>query len=234
MTDWRRYWQERPTAHAEEEFCQQVGRTYGGGKPTPPEELALVVEQALARLECPDGARVLDLCCGNGLLTHRLRPPAAEVLGVDYSEPMIELARRHHQRDGVRYVCGSVLDLPDLLRDERPFDRAVMFESLQYFEERDLPRLFEAIGAVCAPSCVLLFTGVLDVDRLWSFYDTPERRAAYHRRKAAGEDAMGHWFAAERLCALAAAAGLEAQVAPQDPALNTAHYRFDLQLRRGS
>lgn len=232
MTDWRQYWQERPAAYKERDFCHQVGRTFDGGKATSSEELARVVEEALDRVELRPQDRLLDLCCGNGLLTHRLADRAAAVVGVDYSEPMIGLAQKHHQRDGVRYLCGSVLDLPDLLAGEKVFDRAVMFESLQYFEASDLPYLLVSVAAVTTREAVLCFTGVLDAERIWSFYDSPERRAEYHRRRAAGEDAMGHWFTGEQLERVANAAGFSAQVRPQDSRLNTAFYRFDLVLRK--
>jgi SAM-dependent methyltransferase len=68
------------------------------------------------------GQRVVDLCCGPGLLTRRLADlvgPAGMVIGVDGSEAMVELARRETagmdnvqivHRDG--YAVSTAVDAP--------------------------------------------------------------------------------------------------------------------------
>ena len=43
----------------------------------------------------PPGARVLDVGCGSGLLARRLSDAGFEVIGVDASPAMIDLARAH-------------------------------------------------------------------------------------------------------------------------------------------
>lgn len=44
----------------------------------------------------PPGARVLDVGCGNGFSSARIAAQAREVLAVDYSQNMIDRARREH------------------------------------------------------------------------------------------------------------------------------------------
>lgn len=59
------------------------------------------------------GLRVLDLACGEGFYTRRLkRAGAAEVTGVDISVEMIRLAERLEQEDplGCRYVTSDAAD----------------------------------------------------------------------------------------------------------------------------
>jgi len=46
------------------------------------------------RFLIPDGARVLELGCATGDLLAALRPAVG--VGVDFSEPMIDVARRQH------------------------------------------------------------------------------------------------------------------------------------------
>ena len=50
------------------------------------------------------GARVLDVGCGSGLLARKLQDAGFEVLGVDASPAMIELARRHEPRANFQVV----------------------------------------------------------------------------------------------------------------------------------
>jgi demethylmenaquinone methyltransferase / 2-methoxy-6-polyprenyl-1,4-benzoquinol methylase len=63
------------------------------------------------------GDRALDACCGTGDLALELKRrvgPAGTVIGVDFSEPMLERARAKASMLGadVEYRSGNVLDLP--------------------------------------------------------------------------------------------------------------------------
>lgn len=231
--DWRAHWARWPRAVGRDEYCKQVGRTANGGIATPEPELRRVVEEAVERMRLRSTDRVLDLCCGNGLLTARFGSLCAATVGVDYSEAMIAIAREHFAVPSVRYLLGSATELdPGAFPDEAPFTRVIMFESLAYFSTEGFGSLLDRLGPLVTDDAVLLFTGVLDAARLFSFYDTPERQAEYRRRVAAGEEKMGHWWEWEDLRFVAESRGWTAERLAQDPSLNTAHYRFDLRLER--
>jgi demethylmenaquinone methyltransferase/2-methoxy-6-polyprenyl-1,4-benzoquinol methylase len=56
------------------------------------------------------GDRVLDACCGTGDLAVAARKAGADVVGLDFSEPMLERARR--KSGEIEWVHGDVLALP--------------------------------------------------------------------------------------------------------------------------
>ena len=62
------------------------------------------------------GKRILDIGCGSGRYTIELARRGANVIGVDFSRPMIELATRLAQEAGVtarcRFFVGDILQLP--------------------------------------------------------------------------------------------------------------------------
>lgn len=64
----------------------------------------------LARVQ--PGERALDLCCGTGDLTLALAQKTAEVTGLDFSEPMLEVARekfaRLHSKDRTGSTSGNI------------------------------------------------------------------------------------------------------------------------------
>jgi demethylmenaquinone methyltransferase/2-methoxy-6-polyprenyl-1,4-benzoquinol methylase len=56
------------------------------------------------------GDRVLDACCGTGDLAAEALRCGGEVVGLDFSERMLERARRKYP--GIRWVAGDLLELP--------------------------------------------------------------------------------------------------------------------------
>src|SRR5215831_15963218 len=77
--------------------------------------------QAIQRLDVMEGLTVLDVACGTGLNFPALRArlgAAGTLIGVDYSERMLERAQRRIQRRGwrnVHLVCADAAKLT--LRD---------------------------------------------------------------------------------------------------------------------
>src|ERR1043166_2665237 len=59
----------------------------------PPEQTTAEAEFLIEKLQCAQGARVLDVPCGNGRLAFELAKRGLRVTGVDISEEFIEEAR---------------------------------------------------------------------------------------------------------------------------------------------
>jgi SAM-dependent methyltransferase len=93
------------------------------------------------------GGRAVDLGCGTGRHAAVLAGRYREVLGVDLSEQMLELARRHHAGPGVRFARRDLRDLrPDL--DGR-FDLVLSAHTLHHVQ--DLDGALERIRELVAP-----------------------------------------------------------------------------------
>jgi demethylmenaquinone methyltransferase/2-methoxy-6-polyprenyl-1,4-benzoquinol methylase len=75
-------------------------------------------ERAGDRAELRPGESALDICCGTGDLTLELAgrvAPGGHVVGCDFSEPMLDLARekaRERGAEGVRFEWADALSLP--------------------------------------------------------------------------------------------------------------------------
>ena len=75
-------------------------------------------ERAAARTGLGPGDAALDVCCGTGDLAlelARLVTPGGHVVGCDFSEPMLDLAREkaaERSADGVRFEWADALELP--------------------------------------------------------------------------------------------------------------------------
>jgi len=75
-------------------------------------------ERAVDRAGISPGDSVLDVCCGTGDLSLELAgrvAPDGHVIGCDFSEPMLDLAREKasaREADGVRFEWADALSLP--------------------------------------------------------------------------------------------------------------------------
>jgi len=74
-------------------------------------------QRAVERAQVGPGSDALDICCGTGDLALELRRqigPDGRVVGSDFSEPMLELARRKSADEGlpVEFGWADALDLP--------------------------------------------------------------------------------------------------------------------------
>jgi len=67
----------------------------------------------LAELGVPEGGRALDVGCGSGHRAVDLARHVDEVVAIDLSAPLIEIAATRRPRPTVRYACADVADFED-------------------------------------------------------------------------------------------------------------------------
>jgi demethylmenaquinone methyltransferase / 2-methoxy-6-polyprenyl-1,4-benzoquinol methylase len=97
-------------------------------------------ERAAERAELSPGQSALDVCCGTGDLTLELSnrvSPSGHVVGCDFSEPMLDLAREKaaaRAAAGVRFEWADALNLP---YDAGRFDAVTVGFGVRNFADRD-------------------------------------------------------------------------------------------------
>lgn len=99
----------------------------------------------LARLPADlRGARVLDAGCGAGQMTAELAARGADVVAVDISPALVDVARRRlapELADRVRFASG------DMTADHGRFDYVLAMDSLIYYGTDDLVAALGRLGA---------------------------------------------------------------------------------------
>ena len=94
---------------------------------------------------------VADIGCGPGQVALFLHERGLQMVGVDLSEGMLEVARR--LVPGVRFVAGSLMALPQA---DGAFAGATSFYSIVHLERDELVPAFRELARVLGPGAPLL------------------------------------------------------------------------------
>ncbi len=224
MTDWRKWWNEAPAHVPQNEVYRQVCRTEGGIQTGEP-DLVATSESILSALHPSRAEVVLDLCCGNGLITERIVPHCGSLIGVDFSEPLIQIAR--NRTPDISFIVSDVTALDVTELGVVRVDAAFLASAFQYFDEAMASRLLRQLKTLAKPGFRLFLESIPDVDRITAHYHTRDRMAAHQKRKAEGTEEIENWWSKVQLTALARAEGFACDPIMQCANRVNSHYRFD-------
>jgi ubiquinone/menaquinone biosynthesis C-methylase UbiE len=114
--------------------------------------------------------RVLDVGCGFGatVIVIAQAYPQSEAVGIDLSEPLLELARQSARAAGLgERVVFEKADVPRIPYDDNSFDVVTNLQMLHIVE--DAVAMLDEIERVLAPAGVLF---IADIQRSWvGFFD---------------------------------------------------------------
>jgi ubiquinone/menaquinone biosynthesis C-methylase UbiE len=205
--------------------------------------------------------RVLDLCCGNGLVTIRVAKRVNSVMGVDFSAALLAQAQSDFSAPNITYRHGDARDLSKVTAGEI-FDKAYISFAFQYFDEKSGQDVLRGLHRVLKPGGRLALVDIpnkamkrrhqlraalrlfLPAGQGTGSSDSNQRfkslgaRVRYLLRNAATvvglrkADDLGWWWKRDTLVAQAREIGFDAETFDQ-PEENPHHlYRFDAVLRR--
>jgi hypothetical protein len=228
MTDYWKIHYSSVSRFFDESLLKQVGKTVNGQE-VPESQVQMIVQNVANRARLCAKDNTVDLCCGNGLITRQLAPSVMKVLAVDFTAELIKTAKRYNSHPNIEYINADVLRL-----DQKFFSdvqKVVMYEALQHFSAEQFTKLLDILCGLKSGSLVLLGS-IPDHAKLHDYYDTEEKYAFYLKREHEGKPHIGKWWLMEDIKQLACSHGFKAEFIPQDKALYTAHYRFDVLLER--
>jgi demethylmenaquinone methyltransferase / 2-methoxy-6-polyprenyl-1,4-benzoquinol methylase len=123
-------------------------------------------ERAADRAELEPGDDALDVCCGTGDLALELRRrvgPEGRVVGCDFSEPMLELARGKADGLGLSDVQFAWADALDLPHPDDSFDAVTVAFGVRNLA--DLPRGIAELARVLRPGGRLVILEITQPQR---------------------------------------------------------------------
>ena len=220
---WKHYWDKHVESVTDNDPFRRVLRVQNK-QPLSESLFSELVTYIIRHLKLGPDDRVLDLCCGNGLITTRLARYCKQVVAVDFCQDLIE----ELNQQSVKNVSTIVTDVAQLGYASNSVDRILLAAALQHFSQPQVIYMFCQYFQWLKSNGILLLTDILDSNRIWQFYDDVEREAAYFENTMNKMPILGTWFDGEWLIKLARYAGFsEARIIDQPEQFLYSHYRFD-------
>lgn len=218
------YYKTYPKSCAADDFWAQVGRTVGGVA-VPQAQIDLIVARLIEELDLAADDLLLDLCCGNGALTTNFFTRCAGGVGVDFSDYLIDVAKRHFShRAEERYVCTDALHHVATDLDAEIFTKVLCYGAFQYFDRASGRTLLATLRRHYSHVSRLVIGNLPDRTRLAEFYrDRPYTPGI----EDSAETPIGIWWAPDDFARLAAESGWRCQTRKMPEDFYAAHYRFD-------
>lgn len=238
---WQEYWDKfllnrhgKEEVQTEEDLYLQVARTVER-RPIEKSVFDKIIEKIIADLALSPNDILVDFCCGNGLFTYELKDKVRRIIGVDFSQSIIDTANKFKAADNIEYRCGNAIDYLSGFRQEWPGvvpNKYLMNDALAYFTPGDLEQMLTYMKEV-SPKFVFVSRGVPNEDLKWNYYNTDERKAFYKSLQEKGDltnAGLGSWWNPAEIEAVCGKLGLNCTIVNQE--LPISDYRMDIIIKR--
>jgi SAM-dependent methyltransferase len=217
---------------APDAYWQQVRRTVDG-RPVDEAQILLIVNAIVTGLSLTESDTVLDLACGNGALSSCLFDKCAELVGVDISPYLIEVAENaFSRRPNYRFCADDIVSYLTRKRDSVTFTKVLIYAGFQYFSRDDTSTILRALEGRFPEVSKVFIGNIPDRRRARRFFGElipSEAELGDHEAR------IGVWYLPEEIEALARSTGWHASCSYMPGDFYLSNHRFDVTLeRRGS
>lgn len=219
--NWRNFW-ERHGDNSDPLI--QVGRR-GGLEQQSDAFLKAYAQYIASILQLTPNDVLLDVCCGNGMLTQYLSSHCKHTIGVDFSERHIQFAQSYFSAANLEFIAADALNLQELSL-QHPITKASLCFSFQYFES--VPNGLKVIeGMLNHGATQILLTDIPDRTFFFTYYSTFPKLIRLAKQMLLQQNDMGKFWSVDELNWIAARLGLQGVKHTQPAHFPYAHYRMD-------
>jgi SAM-dependent methyltransferase len=216
-------YQEYPKTLARDDFWGQIRRTIMGRRITE-EEVTTLVDHVRELLQLRAGDVLLDLACGNGVLSARLFHGCAGYTGVDRSAYLIEIAKEHFERPpGYVFFHGDAAEFTRSVERPESFTKILCFGAFQYLPPATVDGLMRAVSERFPNAHRFVLGELPERERAGRFFHDgyTDRDLEEHQSQ------IGRWWSTEEVSDLAARFGWDVATTRMPQDFFNAKYRFD-------
>ena len=214
--NWEKFWNH--TANTFSDPLMQVQRKDN-------DSVKKTAENIIFHLDIKKQDDILDVCCGNGLLTSLIAPHCKSIQGIDISENLITLAKAKYptinfQREEAIAITKHYVPAT--------FDKVYLQFSFQYFDQKGMgEKVIKEIMQVLKPGGKLFIGDIPDHANRWNHYNTLLKKFYYITSTLRGKNRMGKFWKKKELQNICKRLKVKGKVIIQPSHLPYAHYRFD-------
>lgn len=212
-----------------DDFWGQVKRTLYG-KAVSDTHIEMIVDAIKRNLKLQPHDIVLDLACGNGALSQRLFDSCADLVGIDLSEYLIEVANRHFAAPPrFAFIAQGAAEYLRAEPQPERFTKVLCYGSFAYFSQGDAQAVLQLLAERFSNIESFFIGNLPDLDRTAEFY---KQREPAPRELTDPHSQIGIWRSRSEFTSMAADAGWKVEFSAMPPEFYSVHYRYDVVLRR--
>lgn len=220
---------EHPKTVAPDDFWGQVKRTING-KPVSDEQIQMIIDAITSGLALNENDVVLDLACGNGALSDRYMHQCAGLLGVDFSEYLISVAKKYFESFPKYQFALS--DAESYVRNESQperFSKVLCYGSFSYFPDTTAQSVLKLLHDKFSNVERVYIGNLPDLNRCEKFFYDGVKDPDMLKDP---ESKIGIWRTEQEFRVLAEPYGWNVEFRNMPEAFYAHHYRYDVVLRR--
>lgn len=224
---WKEYWNSEAISK-QQNLQVQVGRTVKG-IPINVEDWKKTVQFIIDNLSLSKNDTLVDLCCGNGVLSTPFSQIVQHVISVDFSEKLL-LSLKNQKITNIDIICEDALEYQ---YPKCKVDKIILYFAIQHFQLKDAFALLQNMYNGLNENGIAYIGEIPDINCIWEFFYTPEYRNQYFESILKDKPIIGTWFEKKMLIYFCKNIGFrEVSIISQPHFMPNSHYRFDLLLKK--
>ncbi len=221
---WIDFWKEYTNNLVNKDEQSQVLRTFNK-LPIDSNLWEFTLKTITTPLELSSKDDVLELCCGNGLISTHIAKKVNSVTSIDISDKLIEELKKKNCKN----INAFTSDIREIYFKSQSFDKIIIYAGIQYLNESETIYLFENIYKWLKPNGILFVGDIPDYNKLWYFYNNKEREEIFFNNRKLKKDVVGTWFKKDFFEKLCSYIGFkEYSILKQPNKLIYSSFRYDL------
>lgn len=115
------------------------------------------IEKLMPLLHMEKDVKVLDVACGIGRWADALPEDITEYCGMDFSEELIEIAKKRNHRSRFSYCVGGASEIAEILKKNGKglYNRILIVGILMYLNDVDMENSLRQIEKVCEKKSII-------------------------------------------------------------------------------
>lgn len=223
------FYKDLPKKCDPKDFWGQVKRTVNG-KPITQEQIDSIVKTVCIHLKFKKTDNLLDIGCGNGALSVLFLKKINSLVGVDFSEYLISVAKENfEEKPNYTFHIGDAYKFIANYKGKEKISKALCYGTFAYFNFRTAERMLCYLNKEYKNLQRIFLGNLPDKDRAAKFF---YNNIDYSDQLNDAKSPIGIWRTKDEMKKLAADCGWKIEFHQMAEGFHGAHYRYDVLLTR--